>query len=103
MIEGSRLVPSPESRDVLSLWSSQYQLDPDARDRMNAFLWNRGARGANVLSTILGGKYDVISGTSMSSRQMVNAAAKMLVLDPALTPAQLKGMLADISAQEPWL
>lgn len=59
------------------------------------------ARGANVLSTIPGGKYDVISGTSMSSPQVVNAAAKMLVLDPALTPAQLKGMLADTSAQEP--
>jgi subtilisin family serine protease len=55
------------------------------------------ARGTDVLSTIPGASYNRISGTSMAAPAVVNAAAKCLLLDPGLSPAQLKSLLADTS------
>lgn len=53
------------------------------------------AQGGQVMSTTLSGAFDVHSGTSMAAPQVVNAAAKMLVLDPQLKPSQLQEMLAE--------
>jgi subtilisin family serine protease len=55
------------------------------------------ARGADVLSTIPGAQYQAISGTSMAAPGFVNAAAKCLVLDPALSPEAVKRLLAETS------
>ena len=55
------------------------------------------ARGTDVLSTIPGAGYGRISGTSMASPAVVNAAAKCLLLDPGLSPTQLKALLEDTS------
>ena len=45
------------------------------------------ADGYHVDSTLPGGAHAKISGTSMSSPNVVNLAAKLIALDPALTPA----------------
>ena len=55
------------------------------------------ARGADVLSTIPGAGYEAISGTSMAAPGFVAAAAKCLILDPALSPEAVKRLLADTS------
>lgn len=54
-------------------------------------------RGADVLSTIPGAQYEALSGTSMAAPGFVNAAARCLILDPALSPDDVKRMLADTS------
>jgi subtilisin family serine protease len=56
--------------------------------------------GSNVLSTTPNGKYEAMSGTSMASPNVAAAAAKVMLMDPELTPAQVKTMLADITPPE---
>ncbi|MBN1204032.1 MAG: S8 family serine peptidase [Myxococcaceae bacterium] len=51
-------------------------------------------RGSDVVSTVPGGDYEAMSGTSMAAPGLTNLAAKMLILDPALKPADLKKMMA---------
>jgi subtilisin family serine protease len=55
------------------------------------------ARGAGVFSTIPGAGYQAMSGTSMAAPGFVAAAAKCLILDPALSPDAVKRLLADTS------
>ncbi|MBX7102231.1 MAG: S8 family serine peptidase [Myxococcaceae bacterium] len=62
------------------------------------------ARGDGVLSTVMlpAGRqraeaeagYDVMSGTSMATPQVASAAARCLVLDPSLTPVELRRVLS---------
>ncbi|HLL53839.1 MAG TPA: S8 family serine peptidase [Myxococcaceae bacterium] len=56
--------------------------------------------GSNVLSSTPGGKYEAMSGTSMASPNVAAAAAKAMLLDPGLTPAQVKTLLADVTQAE---
>ncbi len=51
------------------------------------------ANGFEVDSFIPGGERMKISGTSMAAPQVTNLAAKLLALDPKLTPVQLKAMI----------
>ncbi|MBL8331058.1 MAG: S8 family serine peptidase [Rubrivivax sp.] len=51
------------------------------------------ANGFEVDSLIPGGERMKISGASMAAPQVTNLAAKMLALDPRLTPVQLKQMI----------
>jgi hypothetical protein len=51
------------------------------------------ADGYQVLSTVPGGRKIQLSGTSMASPNTVNLAAKLLALDPALTPEQVIGLI----------
>jgi subtilisin family serine protease len=51
-------------------------------------------RGSDVVSSVPGGGYEAMSGTSMAAPGITNLAAKMLILDPALKPADLKQMMA---------
>jgi len=48
------------------------------------------APGVNILSTIRGGGYGQLSGTSMSSPHVAGAAAVLLGDDPGLTPHELR-------------
>jgi subtilisin family serine protease len=47
------------------------------------------ANGYQVESYLPGGERVALSGTSMSSPQVANLAAKMLAVNPKLTPGQL--------------
>jgi len=51
------------------------------------------ANGYQVESVIPGGEKIAESGTSMASPQVANLAAKMLAVDPKLTPSQLIGVI----------
>ncbi len=51
------------------------------------------ANGFNVESNVPGGNRLKMSGTSQASPQVVNLAAKMLALEPDLTPVQVKELI----------
>ena len=51
------------------------------------------ASGFQVESYVPGGDRLPFSGTSMSSPNVVNLAAKLLAIDPSLTPAELRGLI----------
>jgi len=51
------------------------------------------ANGYQVDSVVPGGRRIALSGTSMSSPQVTNLAAKMLAVKPSLQPAELIGIL----------
>jgi len=53
------------------------------------------ANGYEVRSYVPGGEILALSGTSMASPQVVNLAAKLLVLHPQLTTAQLRVAIID--------
>ncbi len=53
-----------------------------------------GDRGTDVVSSVPGGGYQAMSGTSMAAPGITNLAAKMLILDPGLKPEDLKKMMA---------
>jgi subtilisin family serine protease len=59
------------------------------------------AQGADVMSTIPGAGYSKMSGTSMAAPQVTNLAARMMVLDPQLSPTALKRLMADTSDVRP--
>lgn len=51
------------------------------------------ANGYQVVSFVPGGQRIAISGTSMASPQVANLAAKLLVVNPKLTPTQLTQLI----------
>ena len=51
------------------------------------------ANGFEVDGPVPGGVRMKLSGTSMASPQVTNLAAKLLALQPTLTPAQLKALI----------
>lgn len=51
------------------------------------------APGSNILSTVRGGGYGLLSGTSMSGPHVAGAAAVLLGNDPTLTPHELRDRL----------
>ena len=53
------------------------------------------ANGYQVDSVIPGGDKLAESGTSMASPQVVNLAAKILAVNPKLTPAQVIAIIRD--------
>lgn len=53
------------------------------------------ADGFQVLSYVPGGRKVKLSGTSMASPNVTNLAAKLLALDPKLTPEQVIGLISD--------
>ncbi|MFK0257804.1 S8 family peptidase [Streptomyces sp. NPDC090445] len=52
------------------------------------------APGGNVYSTVPGGKYDTMSGTSMASPHVAGVAALIASTNPGITPAQIREKLA---------
>ena len=59
------------------------------------------ANGYQVESTIPGGERVAESGTSMASPQVANLAAKMLAVNPALTPPELISMIVATADRTP--
>lgn len=57
-------------------------------------------RGSDVMSSVSGGGYEQMDGTSMAAPNVTSVAARMLLLDPALTPEQLKGMMDEVSTAD---
>jgi len=53
------------------------------------------ANGYQVESVIPGGEKLAESGTSMASPQVVNLAAKILAVNPKLTPGQVTALIRD--------
>jgi subtilisin family serine protease len=51
------------------------------------------ANGYQVVSVIPGGEKLAESGTSMASPQVVNLAAKILAIDPKLTPEEVIALI----------
>jgi subtilisin family serine protease len=56
---------------------------------------NVHANGYEVESYIPGGRRLKLSGTSMASPQVANLAGKLIALDPALTPEEVKQLILD--------
>jgi hypothetical protein len=65
------------------------------------------ASGFEVESFVPGGRRMAFSGTSMSSPNVVNVAAKLIAIDPTLTPAQvidlIKGGADEVQGSKPLL
>src|SRR5678815_2370736 len=59
------------------------------------------ANGYQVESTIPGGDKLAESGTSMASPQVANLAAKILAVNPKLTPAQVIKLIRDTADKTP--
>jgi subtilisin family serine protease len=59
------------------------------------------ANGVQVESVVPGGQRIAESGTSMSSPQVTNLAAKMLAVNPKLTPAQLIDIIVNTADRTP--
>lgn len=55
------------------------------------------APGENIYSTVIGGKYDTYSGTSMATPHVSGAVALLLAHEPSLTVAQVKERLGRTS------
>ena len=55
------------------------------------------ASGYNVESVVPGGAHVQESGTSMAAPQVTNLAAKLIAIDPSLTPAQTIALITDSS------
>ena len=58
------------------------------------------ANGFEVESYVPGGNRIKFNGTSMSSPQVLNLAAKLLALDPSLNTAQLRRLILEGSDQK---
>jgi len=61
------------------------------------------APGENIYSTLPGGKYGYMSGTSQATAFVTGVAALLLAQDPSLTPARLKEIIKDSADRLPEL
>ena len=55
------------------------------------------APGVQIISSVLGGGFGALNGTSMASPHVAGLAALMLQKNPALTPMMVKKLLEDTS------
>jgi len=65
-------------------------------DFVNLFAWGR-----RVPATTIGGLPDFFGGTSAAAPIVSGLAAKLLALDPSLTPTQLKQIMMDTGTELP--
>jgi hypothetical protein len=75
--------------------SATDELDEIAYSSSTGEYVDLAAPGTNILTTAMGGLYLSESGTSLSSPLVAGVAALMLAVNPALTPAQLTGLMEE--------
>ncbi len=61
------------------------------------------APGENIFSTLPGGRYGYMSGTSQATAFVTGAAALLMAKFPGITPAQIRARLMEMSSPSPWL
>ncbi|MBC7398183.1 MAG: S8 family serine peptidase [Bdellovibrionales bacterium] len=62
-----------------------------------------GAPGSNIYSSVKGGRWQTMDGTSMATPQVVGVAALVLAANPSLTVAQMKDvLLSTVSKRKEW-
>lgn len=104
------VVANPDTTTILITASSEFIYDPGYADFMGSFS-SRGpsqfevlkpdyvAPGVNILAAVAAAgteknTYDFYQGTSMSSPHGAGSAALLVALNPTLSPAEIKSMLA---------
>lgn len=91
------LVPSyPASYNldnVISVAATDHRDDLANFSNIGAQTVDLGAPGVDILSTLPGGGYGVLSGTSMAAPHVAGAAALILGTEPGLSPAEVKERL----------
>lgn len=58
------------------------------------------APGSGILSTVAGGEYGIMSGTSVAAAFVSGAAGLLLSRDPGLTPAEIKNLLEETVSEK---
>lgn len=97
------------NNDTKPTYPASYKLDnilsvaaTDNKDEM-AYFSNFGlsvhiaAPGVDILSTVLNGGFETMSGTSMATPHVAGAAALLLSLDPSLSYLEIKKRIIDSS------
>jgi subtilisin family serine protease len=83
-------VGASDDLDAMAYFSSRGPSRPDL-----AIKPDLTAPGVSITSTVPGGGYQSMSGTSMATPHVAGAAALLLQLHPAWTPEIVKGVLAE--------
>ena len=96
--------------DISPLYPAAYRLDNqitvaalNPENRMTGFSCygketvHTSAPGRNIISTVPGNKYKVLSGTSMSAPYVAGAVSLLLSKNPSLTPLEVKEKVINTS------
>ena len=92
-----RLIPSGLSHPHLLTVGAVDQAGDAANFTSSGSLVRVYASGVDVASVVPGGRKVSMSGTSMAAPQVTNLAAKLLAIDPSLTPQQVIALILEAS------
>ena len=84
---------SYESANIVSVAATGSKDERASFSNFGALSVDLGAPGANILSTITGGRYDYFSGTSMATPHVSGVAALVKSAFPTATPVGIKALL----------
>ena len=92
-----RFIPSGLSHPNLLTVGAVDQAGDAASFTSSGALVRVYASGVDVASVVPGGRKVSMSGTSMAAPQVTNLAAKLLAIDPSLTPQQVIALILEAS------